>query len=200
MLVDGGEIEMVEEFTYLGSKLSCDGEISPEVSCRIAGASKAFGCLRVPVFLNRTLSTDTKRTVYKAIVVSNLLYGAETWTLKAPDVRRLNSFHNRCVRTILGVTRFQQWQSHITSRQLSGQFGLYWSIADFALKQRLRWLGHLGRMDSMWLPKQFLFGELMKKRPFHGTKKRWRDEVMRDLKAIGMEDWVCCMSRSGEMV
>ena len=171
VLVDGGEIEMVEEFTYPGSKLSCDGEISPEVSCRIARASKAFGCLKVPVFLNCTLSTDTKRAVYKAVVVSILLYGAETWTLKAPDVRRLNSFHNRCVRTILGVTRFQQWQSRITSRQLSGQFGLYWSIADFVLKQWLRWLGHLGRMDSMRLPKQLLFGELMKKRPFHGTKK-----------------------------
>ena len=72
------------------------------VSCRIARASKAFGCLKEPVFLNRTLSTDTKRAVYKAVVVSILLYGAETWTLKAPDVRRLNSFHNRCVRTILG--------------------------------------------------------------------------------------------------
>ena len=34
---------MVEDFTYLGSKLSCNGEISPEVSCRIARASKAFG-------------------------------------------------------------------------------------------------------------------------------------------------------------
>ena len=71
-------------------------------------------------------------------MVSILLYGADTWTLKAPDVRRLNSFHNLCVRTILGITRFQQWQSRITSGQLFGQFGLYWSIADFVLKQRLR--------------------------------------------------------------
>ena len=59
VLVDGGEIEMMQEFTYLGSKLSCDGEITREVSWRIARASKTFGCLRVPVFLNRTLSTDT---------------------------------------------------------------------------------------------------------------------------------------------
>ena len=36
--VDGSEIEMVQEFTYLGSKLSCDGEITPEVSYRIAKA------------------------------------------------------------------------------------------------------------------------------------------------------------------
>ena len=89
--------------------------------------------LRVPIFLNRTLSINTKRAVYKAVVISILLYGAETWTLKAPDVRRLTTFHNRCVRTILGVSKFQQWQNHIITQQLSGQFGLYWSIADFFL-------------------------------------------------------------------
>ena len=80
------------------------------------------------------------------------LFGRETWTLKAPDVRRLSSFHNHCVRTILGVTGFQQWQNRITSWRLSGQFGLYWSIANFILKQRLKWPGHLGRMNSERLP------------------------------------------------
>ena len=44
VLVDGGEIEMVQEITYLGFKLSCDGEIIPEVGYHIARASKAFGC------------------------------------------------------------------------------------------------------------------------------------------------------------
>ena len=59
--------------TNPGFKLSCDMKITPEFNCRIARASKAFGCLRVSVFLNCTLSTDTKRAVYKAVVVSFLL-------------------------------------------------------------------------------------------------------------------------------
>ena len=117
VVVESGEMEMVRDFTYLGSKLSSDGEITAEVSCKIAKASKAFGCLRVPIFLNRTLSINTKRAVYKAVVIYTLLYGAETWTLKAPDVKRLTTFHNRCVRTILGVSKFQPWQSHITTQQ-----------------------------------------------------------------------------------
>jgi len=109
--VTGDEIEMVKDFTYLGSKLSCEGESTAEISCHIAKASKAFGCLRVPIFLNQTLSIDTKRAVYKAVVIPVLLYGAETWTLKVPDVRKMTKFHNQCVRTILGVSKFQQWQS-----------------------------------------------------------------------------------------
>ena len=44
------------------------------------------------------------------MIISILLYGAETWTLKALDVRRLTVFHNHCVRTILGVSRFGQWK------------------------------------------------------------------------------------------
>ena len=109
MKVNGGEIEIVKDLTYLGSKFSCDGEITAEISCHIAKASKAFGCLRVPIFLNQTLLIDTKRTVCKAVVIPVLLYGAETWNLKTPDVRRMTRFHNQCLRMILGVSKFQQW-------------------------------------------------------------------------------------------
>ena len=55
------------------------------------------------------------------------------------------------------------------------------------MERRLRWLGHLGHMSDDRLPKQLLFGELQKTRPFHGTKKWWHDGVLSDLKAISIE-------------
>ena len=76
--VEGGEIEMVDHFTYLGSTLSRDGDVMEDVKCRIAKASRAFGCLRCSVSNNPILSLMTKRMVYRAIVLSVLLYGAET--------------------------------------------------------------------------------------------------------------------------
>ena len=54
--VEGGEIEMVEQFTYLGSVISKDGDFMEDVKCRIAKASKAFGCLRGPIFNNPILN------------------------------------------------------------------------------------------------------------------------------------------------
>ena len=39
VVVEGGEIEIVSSFTYLGSKLFSDEEITAEVSCQIAKAS-----------------------------------------------------------------------------------------------------------------------------------------------------------------
>ena len=91
--VEGGEIMMVEQFTY--SVMSRDGDVMEDLKARIAKASRVFGCLRNPIFRNPILSIPTKRTVYKATVFRVLLYGAETWTLKAEHMRRLNSFHNR---------------------------------------------------------------------------------------------------------
>ena len=41
----------------------------------------------------------------------------------------------------------------------------------------LCWLGHVGHMDETRLLNIMLFGEMMKKRPAHGSKKRWRDLV-----------------------
>ena len=117
--LDGGVINVVDHFTYLGSNISRDGEVTMDVDCRIAKASRAFGCLRRPIFQDKHFSVATKRQVYRAVVLPVLLYGAETWTLKAQHVRRLNSFHNRCIRTILGVTRYQQWKERISSKHLS---------------------------------------------------------------------------------
>lgn len=186
--VEGGRVDIVDHFPYLGSSISRDGEVTVEIDCRIAKASRAFGCLRRPIFQDRNLSIATKRQVYRAVVLSVLLYGAETWTLKAPQVRRLNSFHNRCVRSIVGVTRYQQWKQRISTRRVTSAFGMQETISDLIMDQQLRWLGHVGRMEEERLPKRVLFGELRKKRPCHGVKRRWRDVARSNVEAIGVSD------------
>ena len=72
MTVDGGSIECVKEFQYLGSIIAADGRIDAEVDKRLANASKALGALRKAVFTNTNLSLTTKRQVYQACVLSVL--------------------------------------------------------------------------------------------------------------------------------
>ena len=79
--VEGGSVDVVQDFTYLGANISRDGEITSEVTRRIdraARAARAFRCLRVPVFMNKDLSLATKKAVYRAVFLAVLLYGAET--------------------------------------------------------------------------------------------------------------------------
>ena len=120
--VGGGVIKMVNEFVYLGSCVSEDSELSEEVSNRIGKASKAYGCLRQPIFRNQQMSVDTKRSVRKVVVTPILLYGLEAWVVDSGSLRRLESFHNQCVRSILGVTKHHQWKNRITTHQLASDF------------------------------------------------------------------------------
>ena len=78
--VEGGMVEHVEHFQYLGSLISENGQIDAEIDRRIAGASRAFGALNRAVFRDRNLSVNTKRLVYQACVMSVLLYDSECWT------------------------------------------------------------------------------------------------------------------------
>ena len=43
--IDGEEIEIVTNFTYLGSNITQEGQLGKELSAGIAKASRAFGCL-----------------------------------------------------------------------------------------------------------------------------------------------------------
>ena len=43
--------------------------------------------------------------VFRTMVMSVLLYGAETWSIIQKDLRKLKTFHMKCLRDILGVTR-----------------------------------------------------------------------------------------------
>ncbi|VDL96218.1 unnamed protein product [Schistocephalus solidus] len=86
----------VETFAYLGSTLSRNTRIDDEVAERISKASQAFGRLQASV-RNR----HTKLKMYKAVVLTTLLYGAETWTVYSNQARKLNHFHLSCLRRIL---------------------------------------------------------------------------------------------------
>ena len=114
-------------------------------------------------------------------------YGSEAWTTKREEMKKLESLHNRCLRGILSITRVPQWGGWITSSQVRERLGMVEIVEEMVMLQRMRWLGHMARMADTRLPKQALFGRLQKARPFHGTKLRWRDRVMKDMALLGVE-------------
>ena len=172
VLENDGTIEVVDNFPYLGSILHRDGTPTVDVRSCIAKASRVFGELLHPIFNNSSLSLQTKQLVYTGVVIPTLLYGSETWAVKATDLRRLNIFHHQCVRATVGVSRRQQWGSRITNTTLAEALGVCNDIGEYLRMRRLRWLGHIARMDDR-LPIDLLFGELEHRRPQHKPKKPW---------------------------
>ncbi len=183
-------LEWVKEFPYLGSLMSESGRSHDEVDRRITSASKAFGALRRAVYKDHTLSVKTKRSIYDACVLPVLLYGSECWTPLRRDLKRLNSFHHRCVRVVLGISNCRQWEESITSSAVREQWGDVEIIETKLMRRRLVWLGHLSRMRAHRLPKLCLFGWLPQKRPCGGPRRRWRDMIKKDLQAVQVgDDW-----------
>ena len=119
------------------------------------------------------------------MVLSTLFYGADTWPLKVVHGVRLNRFHRSCVRSILGVSWTRQWEERLSSAELAQCLGIDKDIGILLRQHRLRWLGHIARMNDKRMPKQMLFGELPATRPRYGPKKRCRDVVCSDLSLIG---------------
>ena len=150
--IRGEDIETVADFKYLGAIIEESGGVRKDVEDRIAKASRAFGTLRRSVFEHKDITLSTKRVVYRSEVLGLLLYGAETWVNKRDSSRKFEAFHNRCIRSILGISSAQQQMGHITSVQMCRRFGMEESSEDFIASKRLRWLGHVARMeDFIWL-------------------------------------------------
>ncbi len=59
--VEGGEIEHVNKFQYLGSVIAESGRIDVEVDRLIANASKAIGAMKEAVFSDCVLTINTKK-------------------------------------------------------------------------------------------------------------------------------------------
>ena len=51
-----------------------------------------------------SLSRHTQMQVFRTLVMSILLYGAETWPVTKKDIRKLITFHMRCLQDILGIS------------------------------------------------------------------------------------------------
>ncbi|CAH1256683.1 Hypp1699 [Branchiostoma lanceolatum] len=91
----GQALETVEAFPYLGSYLSNDCTAQKDIDNRIRAAHAAFGRLSKRVFLNHDPNLNTKIMVFRAIVLSTLLYGSEVWVLYRSDIKKLERFQQQ---------------------------------------------------------------------------------------------------------
>ena len=116
------------------------------------------------------------------LVLSTLLYGAETWSLKKTDENRLQTFEMSCLRRILGVTRLDRIRNTEIRRTLNVKLTVIEKIA----QKRLRYFGHVQRMPPTRFPKIALEGRINGSRPRGRPPKRWIDCIKFDCSQRGV--------------
>ena len=187
IMVNGTRLNSVPEFTYLGSTISNDGRIDAEIQKRMAKASASFGRLRQRLWNNHHVSLRVKGKIYRAVVISTLLYGAESWTVYRRHVKKLHAFMMRHLRSVMKIT----WKDKVPNKDILKQTGLP-SMEDLLIRKNLRWTGHLMRMPPDRLPKQVLFSQLPSGHRKRGRPRlRYKDTIKRNLKLreIKVDSW-----------
>ncbi|XP_058836721.1 uncharacterized protein LOC131693148 [Topomyia yanbarensis] len=145
--IGGDEIEVVEEFVYLGSLVTADNDTSREIRRRIVAGNRAYFGLRKTLRSNR-IRRRTKLTIYKTLIRPVVLYGHKTWTMLMEDQRALGVFERKVLRTIYGGVQMEDgtWRRRMNHElhQLLGEP----PICHTAKIGRLRWAGHVARMSD----------------------------------------------------
>ena len=182
--VEGLPIEQVSNFTYLGAIISADGTIDKELSSRIQKASGAFYQLS-RIWYSRNIKTLTKVRIYKAAVLTILLYGGEVWNTTQAQMKRFEVFHQRCLRRILKI----RWNYFVSNAEVLKRANI--APVDVHIRAaRFRWFGHVVTMPEERVPNYLLdwipmHGKRSRGRP----RKNWRSCVLEDAASfIGVDN------------
>ena len=89
--IDGGKMEILKEFIFLGSKITADGDCSHEIKRHLLLVRKAMTNLD-SILKSRDTTLLTKVHIVKAMVFPVVMYGSESWTIKKAELQRIDAF------------------------------------------------------------------------------------------------------------
>ena len=78
--IDGETMETVRDFIFEGSKITADGDCSHEIKRCLLLGRKAVTNLD-SILKSRDITLPTKICVVKAVVLPEVMYGCESWTI-----------------------------------------------------------------------------------------------------------------------
>ena len=81
-------MEIVTDFIFLGSKITVDGDCSHEIQRRLLLGRKAMTNLE-SILKSRDITLPTKVHLVKAMVLTVVMYGCESWTIKKLSIEEL---------------------------------------------------------------------------------------------------------------
>ena len=181
--IDGQELEDVDQFTYLGSKVTKEGGASEDIKSRLQKARSAFLSLN-QVWKSSLYSVKTKLKIYNSNVKSVLMYGSECWKMTVADIKKCEAFNNRCLRRIIRVF----WPNKISNIELRERTKTQ-TIEESIRLRRWRCIGHVLRKGNeedqkvalSWTPE----GKRRRGRP----RETWRRTVERERNLFGWPSW-----------
>ena len=143
--IDGKTMETVADFTFLGSKITADGDCSHEMKRRLLLGRKVM-TNSDSILKSRDSTLPTKVHLVKAIVFPVVIYGCDSWTIKKAEHQRIDALKRRCWRRLLRIPLTARRSNQSILKEISPGI----SLEGMMLKLKLQYFGHLmGRGDSL---------------------------------------------------
>jgi hypothetical protein len=123
--------------------------------------------------------------LYKTVILSVVVCGCKTWSLKLREERRLRAFENRVLRRIFGPKRVEiigSW-GKFHDEELHNLYSSP-NIIRMIESMMMIWAGHLARMGEKRNSCGVLVREPIGKRPLARPRHRWEDNIKMYLREI----------------
>ena len=151
-------VETVSDFTFLGSKITADGDCSHEIKRLLLLGRKVITNLD-STLKSRDITLPTKVHLVKAMVFPVVMYQCESWTLKKAECQRTDAFELWCWRRLLRVP----WTARRSNQSILKEIGPEYSLEGLMLKLKLQYFGHLMRKTDS-LEKTLMLGRIKGRR------------------------------------
>ena len=136
--IDGETVETVSDFSFLGSKITADGDCSLEIRRRLLLGRIVMTNLD-SIFKSRDITLPTKVCLVKAMFFPVVMYGCESWTVKKAECQRIDAFELWCWRRLLRVP----WTVRRSNQSVLKEISPGCSLEGMMLKLKLQYFGHL---------------------------------------------------------
>ena len=93
--IDGEIVETVDDFIFLGSKITADGDCSHEIKRLLVLGRKVVTNLD-SILKSGDITLSTKVCLVKAMVFPVVMNGCKSWTIKKAEHRRIDAFELWC--------------------------------------------------------------------------------------------------------
>ena len=164
-------METMQEFLFLGSKITADGDYSHEIKRCLLLGRKAMTNLD-GILKSSDITLLTKACVVKSMVILVVMYGCESWTIKKAECQRIDASELWCCRRCLRVS----WTARRSNQSILKEINPEYSLEGLMLKLKLQYFGHLmWKADS--LEKTLMLGKTEGRRRRRWQRMRWLDGI-----------------------
>ena len=136
--IDGETMETVTDFSFLGSKITADGDYSHEIKRQLLLGRKAMTNLD-SIFKSRDITLPTMVLIIKVMVFLVVVYECDSWTIKIPECYRIDALELWCWRRLLRVP----WTARRSNQSIIKEISPEYSLEGLMLKLKFQYFGHL---------------------------------------------------------